>query len=87
MPERRTGTYRLTPSGQALLVAKRDLVAQIEARTRTTLTDQASLQPALARFAARVTKLNGQVDRAAVERILDTAAEAIANLEVRHAPR
>ena len=41
-----------------------------------------SLQPTLARFAARISKLSGRVDRAAVERILDTAAKAIADLEV-----
>jgi hypothetical protein len=36
----------------------------------------------VARFAARVSKLSGRVDRAAVERILDTAAKAISDLEV-----
>ena len=41
-----------------------------------------SLQPTLARFAARVSKLSGRVDRASVERILDTAAKAITDLEV-----
>ena len=41
-----------------------------------------SLQPVVARFAARVSKFSGRVDRAAVELILDTAAKAIADLEV-----
>lgn len=31
---------------------------------------------------ARVSKLSGRVDRAAVERVLDNAAKAIADLEV-----
>ena len=42
----------------------------------------ASLQAALARFTARISKLSGRVDRAAVERVLDNAAKAIADLEV-----
>ena len=51
-------------------------------RTRAQLAPDESLEPVIARFAARVSKFSGRVDRAAVERILDTAAKAIADLEV-----
>ena len=74
--------YRLTAVGRQLLAAQRDMLTRIESRTSTALEPDSSLQPTLARFAARVTKLSGRVDRAAVERILDTAEKAIADLEV-----
>jgi DNA-binding PadR family transcriptional regulator len=77
-------TYRLTAAGRRLLVDQRELLERIEARTDAALAPDGSLQPALARFAARVSKLGGRVDRTAVERILDTAAKAIADLEVSH---
>jgi len=76
------GAYRLTAAGRHLLSDKRDVLARIELRTGAAVEPDSSLQPTLARFAARVTKLSGRVDRAAVERILDTAAKAIADLEV-----
>jgi DNA-binding PadR family transcriptional regulator len=76
------GTYRITSAGEQLLAAKRELLTQIEARTNAELLDSVSLQPALARFTAHITNLSGRVDRAAVERILDNAAKAIADLEV-----
>ncbi len=79
---KQSGSYRITTSGKRMLSAKRDLLAQIESRTNTELADAQSLQPALARFAAGITNLTGRVDRAAVERILDNAAKAIAELEV-----
>jgi len=79
---KRRGVYRISAEGRRLLASKQELLAQIEARTRTVLTDATSLQPLVARFTERVSKLNGRVDRAAVERILDTAAKAIADLEV-----
>ena len=79
---KRRGVYRISAEGRRLLASKQELLAQIEARTRTVLTDTTSLQPLVARFTERVSKLNGRVDRAAVERILDTAAKAIADLEV-----
>jgi DNA-binding PadR family transcriptional regulator len=84
VPGRGRGAYRLTARGRRLLADKRDLLGQIEQRTRTALESGASLQPVLARFVSQVSKLSGRVDRAAVERILDTAATAIGDLEVRN---
>jgi DNA-binding PadR family transcriptional regulator len=77
------GTYRVTADGRRLLNDKRELLAQVEARTSTALDADKSLRPVVTRFAAFVTELSGRVDRAAVERILDNAAKAIADLEVR----
>jgi len=42
----------------------------------------ASWQLVLDRFVDRISKLSGRVDAAAVERILDNAAKAVADLEV-----
>ncbi len=75
-------TYRVTASGQILLADQREALRRIEDRTSTVLEADASLQAAIARFTARITKLSGRVDRAAVERVLDNAAKAIADLEV-----
>lgn len=76
------GPYRITSTGRRMLTQQRDVLERIEARTLPAPSSQESLQPTLARFAARVSKLSGRVDRAAVERILDTAAKAITDLEV-----
>ncbi len=76
------GTYRVTASGRRMLADQRDLLTRVESRTRPQLAPDDSLEPVIARFAARVSKFSGRVDRAAVERILDTAAKAIADLEV-----
>ena len=65
-----------------MLTDQRDVFPRIEARGRAALESDASLQPVLARFAARVSTFSGRVDRAAVERILDNAAKAVADLEV-----
>ena len=80
---RKAAAYRVTRRGRQLLAEKRDLLARIEART-SEVDSAVSLEPALARFATRVRTLSGRVDRAAVERILDTAAKKIADLEVTH---
>src|SRR5215212_12276659 len=74
--------YRITPKGRRMLTQQRAGLDRIEARTRTTVDSNALLQSALAEFTARVGKLRGLVDRTAVERILDNAAKAIADLEV-----
>jgi DNA-binding PadR family transcriptional regulator len=79
---KRRGAYRISAEGRRLLASKHELLAQIEARTAAVLTDNTSLQPVVARFAERISHLNGRVDRGAVERILDNAAKAIADLEV-----
>ena len=74
--------YRVTASGRRMLAEQRDVLTRVESRTSAPLAPDVSLQPVVARFAARVSKFSGRVDRAAVERILDTAAKAIADLEV-----
>ena len=82
VPGRGTATYRVTALGHRLLESQREVLQRIEDRTSTVLESDASLQAALARFTARVSKLSGRVDRAAVEHVLDTAAKAISDLEV-----
>jgi DNA-binding PadR family transcriptional regulator len=76
------GAYRVTGLGRRMLADQRDVLTRVESRTSAQLAPNVSLQPVLARFAARVGKFSGRVDPAAVERILDTAAKAIADLEV-----
>jgi DNA-binding PadR family transcriptional regulator len=75
-------TYRVTAPGRRLLADQREGLQRIEDRTSTVLESDASLQAAVARFTAGIGKLSGRVDRAAVERVLDNAAKAIADLEV-----
>jgi hypothetical protein len=48
----------------------------------TALKSEASRQLVLDRFVDRISKLSGRVEGAAVERILDNAAKAVADLEV-----
>ena len=74
--------YQVTAHGRRLLADQRAVLQRIEERTSTVFEGDASLQATLARFTARITKLSGRVDRAAVERVLDNAAKAIADLEV-----
>jgi DNA-binding PadR family transcriptional regulator len=78
---RKAAAYRVTEHGRRLLAEKRDLLARVEART-SKVDAGVSLEPGLARFAAHVRAFSGRVDRSAVERILDTAAKKIADLEV-----
>jgi DNA-binding PadR family transcriptional regulator len=84
----RSGTakavYAITARGRQTLSDAAELLRRIEVRTTVALDDDRSLQPVLARFTAKVTKLSGRVDRAAVERVLDAASKAIADLEVGH---
>ena len=75
-------TYRVTEQGRRLLADQRDVLQRIEERTATVLASGASLQATLAHFTARINKLSGRVDRVAVERVLEDAAKAIADLEV-----
>lgn len=77
-------TYRVTAQGRRLLADQREVLQRVEERTSTLLESDASLQATLARFTARISKLSGRVDRAAVERVLQNAADAIADLEVRN---
>ena len=80
----RGSEYRLTAAGRSLLAEKRDLLDQIDARTNAALASGTALQPTLDRLVARVTELRGTVDRAAIAHILDTATNALADLEVRN---
>ena len=82
MPGPGKATYRVTADGRRLLADQREALQRIEARTSTVLESDASLQAILARFSARIGKLSGRVDRVAVERVLEDAAKAIADLEV-----
>jgi DNA-binding PadR family transcriptional regulator len=77
-------SYRVTAQGRDMLTTQRDVFARIEARTSSALKSDAWRQLVLDRFVARISKLSGRVDRAAVERILDNAAKAVADLEVRN---
>jgi DNA-binding PadR family transcriptional regulator len=80
----RGSEYRLTARGRSLLAEKRELLDQIEARTNATLEPGTTLQPTIDRLVARVAELRDRVDRAAVERILENATKALADLEVRN---
>ena len=82
LPGRGKAIYRMTARGRHMLADQRTVLQRIEARTSTALESDASLQATLAHFTARISKLGGRVDRAAVERVLDNAAKAIADLEV-----
>ena len=74
-------SYRATARGRRMLADQRAVFGRIEARTSAALMSDASLQLVLDRFVARISKLSGRVDRADVERILDSAAKAVADLE------
>jgi len=56
------------------------LLAAVELRTGVRLTPGDSLEPVLARFAARVAPLSGHVDATSVAAVLDEAAVKIENL-------
>jgi DNA-binding PadR family transcriptional regulator len=75
-------SYRVTAQGRHMLTDQRVVFAKIEARTSAALKSDASWQLVLDRFVDRISKLSGRVDGAAVERILDNAAKAVAELEV-----
>jgi hypothetical protein len=74
----------VTALGNRLLESQGEVLRRIEVRTRAVLDSDDSLQAALDRFTARISKLSGRVDRAAVEHVLETAAKAITDLEVRN---
>jgi DNA-binding PadR family transcriptional regulator len=74
--------YRVTAPGRRMLTDQRVVFARIEARTRATLKSDDWPQLVFERFVTRISNLSGHVDRAAVERILDNAAKAVADLEV-----
>ena len=74
-------------SGTATIDGKvyRDLEVPLQ-HVGAALESDPSLQPVLARFAARIRKFSGRVDRAAAERIPGNAAKAVADLEVSNGP-
>jgi DNA-binding PadR family transcriptional regulator len=72
--------YRLTPTGKTALERRGPLLATVEVRTGVRLRDTADLQAAIDRFAARVQVLGGKVDPAAVETVLNRAANEIESL-------
>jgi DNA-binding PadR family transcriptional regulator len=74
--------YRVTAKGRRMLADQSAVLARIEARTGASLQADASWQPVLERLVDRISKLSDRVDGAAVERILDNAAKAVADLEV-----
>jgi len=74
--------YQVTAKGRRMLADQRAVFTRIEARTGAAHRADASWQPVLDRFVDRISKLSGRVDGAAVERILDNAAKAVADLEV-----
>lgn len=78
---RAAGTFRITGAGRRMRTVKRELIAEIELRTAVNLDEGSALGPVVDRFATKVKQLSGRVDRQAVERILEKAAEAIAAQE------
>jgi DNA-binding PadR family transcriptional regulator len=75
-------SYRVTARGRRMLADQRVVFARIEARRSAGLKSDDWPHLVLARFVARIINLSGHVDRPAVERILDNAAKAVADLEV-----
>lgn len=84
VPGQGKATYLVTDDGHRLLTDQRDVLRRIESRTSTVLASEGSLQAALARFTARINRLGTRVDRSAVERVIEQAINAIADLEVEH---
>jgi DNA-binding PadR family transcriptional regulator len=82
-PKDAKAVYAITARGRRTLADAAEVLRRIEARTTVALDHDRSLQPVLARFNATVNRFSGRVDRAAVERVLDAAAAAIADLEVK----
>jgi DNA-binding PadR family transcriptional regulator len=74
-------TYRANATGSAALAQRADALAALEVRTGARVRRADSLDPALARFAARLAPLSGRVDPDAVAAVLDRAAVEIESLE------
>ncbi len=73
-------TYRTTAAGEAALSARSDALAALELRTGARLARADSIEPALARFKARLAQLSGHLDREAVAAVLERAAIEIESL-------
>jgi DNA-binding PadR family transcriptional regulator len=74
-------TYRATAAGAQALAERADALAALEVRTGTRIRRSESLEPALARFKARLAPLSGRVDPDAVAALLDRAAAEIESLD------
>jgi DNA-binding PadR family transcriptional regulator len=72
--------YAISAAGDQALESRPDLLAAVELRTGVRLTPGDSLEPVLARFAARVAPLSGHVDAETVAAVLDRAAIEIESL-------
>src|SRR4051794_10312415 len=77
---RRTA-FAPTAEGRRMLADQHEVLTRVETRTGNSSDEDRSLQALLGRFTDRVIRIGGHADRAVVERILDNAAEMIANLE------
>ncbi len=73
--------YSTTEVGFEALDKRAEMLAAVELRTGTTLSDGGSIEPLLARFKARVAPLGGHVDPSAVEAVLERAAKEIEALD------
>src|SRR3954451_18709386 len=74
-------TFRTTEAGAEALAEREDALAALELRTAVRIRRSDTLEPALARFKARLVPLSGRVDADAVAAILDRAAAEIEGLD------
>src|SRR4051794_23576742 len=70
-------TFRTTDEGREALAEREAILAALELRTAARVRRSETLEPALARFKARLAPLSGLVDADAVAAILDRAAAEI----------
>lgn len=70
-------TFATTEAGDHALADRASNLAALELRTGVRVRRSESLDPALARFAARLAPLSGRVDPQAVTAVLNSAAEQI----------
>ena len=74
-------TYRVTPTGEQALQARRDALAALEVRTGVRFGDADSIELVLDRFRARLVPLSGRVDPQAIAAVLQRAAADIESLD------
>ena len=73
--------YETTPAGAEALAERAEALAALEVRTGARVRRADSLEPALARFGARLAPLSGRVDPGEVAAVLDRAAAEIESLD------
>lgn len=73
-------TFLTTPAGDHALEDRAENLAALELRTGVRVRRSESLEPALARFAARLAPLSGRVDPVSVAEVLEVAAAEIEQL-------